>query len=524
MNRTAILALAAVTLLLSAGCSMFQQTGSRAVNPSTSNAPSGASSESLASADRAAPIYEPMPMPRPRPANPNGEPFDSMYFKHAGTNPFISTEDDTLSTFALDVDTGSFSIVRNYIANGVLPPEDAVRVEEFINYFTPSYPAPKEGETFRIYSDGGPSPFGEGYHLLRVGLKAKEIPDSERLPANLTIVIDLSGSMERDNRIGLVKQSLHVLIDSLKPSDQIAIVGYGSDARIVLEPVSLEETSVIKDRIEQLKTGGSTYAEQGLKLAYELAERQWDANAINRVILLSDGVANLGETSAEGILESIRDHASQGITLTTVGFGMGNYNDILMEQLANQGNGVYAYVDSFTEARRLFNEDLTSTLQTVAKDARIQIEFDADTVDRYRLIGYENRDMDDEDFRNDEKDAGEIGAGHTVTALYEVKIIEGAPEDAPIATATVRYIDEETKEVREQSAPLRLSPQRSDELQFFAAVAEYAEILRGSYWAKDGSMEEVLKLAERTASGEREQQFVTLVKDTMLLMEQKHKK
>lgn len=517
MHKLALAALAAVVFLISAGC-----VSERAAGTITAGGPQ-ASQESMAAADQASLASEPLPPPLPRPANPNGEPFDSMYFKHAGTNPFISTEDDPLSTFALDVDTGSYSIVRSYIANGVLPPEEAVRIEEFINSFSPQYPEPADGAVFSIAADGGPSPFGEGYHLLRVGLKAKDIPDEERLPANLTFAIDLSSSMERDNRIGLVKRSLHVLIDSLKPSDQIAIVGYGSDARVLLEPVSLEETSVIKRTIDQLETSGSTYAEEGLKLAYELAERQLDPQAVNRVILLSDGVANLGETSAEGILKSIGSYARQGITLTTVGFGLGNYNDVLMEQLANQGNGVYAYVDSFTEARRLFHEELTSTLQTVARDARIQVEFNPETIDRYRLIGYENRDMDHEDFRNDEKDAGEIGAGHTVTALYEVKIKADAPEGAPLAAATIRYMDEETKTMKEQSAPLSISGSLSSELQFLAAVAEYAEILRRSYWAKGSSMEDVLKLAERSASGEREQQFVTLVKDTIVLMEQRKK-
>jgi len=512
MRKVVIAALIAVLGLT--GCT----SGNSASSPAASNAATQetAAAGSASTASDRAPMPPSLPLP-PRYANPNGEPFDSMYFEHAGTNPFISTEDDVLSTFALDVDTGSYAIARNYFANGAVPPKDAIRVEEFINYFAPSYPAPSNGQTFSIYSDGGPSPFGEGYHLLRVGLKGKVIPDEERLPANLTFAIDLSGSMARDNRIGLVKQSLNLLVDSLKPSDQIAIVGYGTGAEIILEPVSLEEADKIKKTIDGLKTSGSTYAEQGLKLAYELAERQLDTSAINRVILLSDGVANLGETSAEGILESIKEYADKGITLTTVGFGLGNYNDVLMEQLANQGDGVYAYVDSFTEARRLFNEDLAGTLQTIARDARIQVEFNPETVDRYRLIGYENRDMDDEDFRNDEKDAGEVGAGHTVTALYEVKIKEDG-DLYNIATATIRYMDEATQEFKEQSAKLRVSEELSGELQFLAAVAEYAEILRDSYWAKDGSMADVLKLAEQTAAGEKEQQFVTMIKDTIALL------
>ena len=474
--------------------------------------------ESSVAADVAS-SEEPMP-PRygtSMSAPPNGEPHDDMYFDHAGTNPFVATEEDPLSTFAVDVDTGSYAIVRNYIEGGALPPEDAVRVEEFVNYFEPDYPAPKD-QTFAIHVDGGPSPFGEGYELLRIGLKGKEIEAAERLPANLTFVIDVSGSMDRDNRLGLVKQSLHLLVDSLEASDQIAIVTYGSDARIALEPTSLEDKSSIEAAIDNLSPSGSTNAEEGLRIGYEVAERQWSRDAINRVVLCSDGVANVGETSAEGILETIKEYAgNKDITLTTVGFGMGNYNDTLMEQLANQGDGVYAYVDSFTEARRLFVENLAGTLQTIAKEAKIQVEFDPEAVERYRLLGYENRDLRDEQFRDDGADAGEVGAGHAVTALYEVKLT-GENADGALGTARLRYVDADTNRVEEWSAPLRTSGELSDELRFLAAVAEYAELLRGSYWAKDGSMDRVLELAQASAQDERELQFVTMVKDTAALM------
>jgi Ca-activated chloride channel family protein len=292
----------------------------------------------------------------------------------------------------------------------------------------------------------------------------------------------------------------------------------GGFARVILEPTSLEEKESIEDAIRHLTPSGSTNAEQGLKMAYELAERQFSKDAINRVILCSDGVANLGETSVEGLLRSIEDYATKGITLTTVGFGMGNFNDVLMEQLANQGDGVYAYVDSFTETRRLFVENLAGTLQTIARDAKIQVEFDPAYVDRYRLIGYENRDLRDDDFRDDEKDAGEVGAGHTVTALYEVKLI-GELVDARnhMGKATLRYVDESTKKTEERSITLRTGVSLPTDLKFLAAVAEYAELLRGSYWAKNGSIDDVLSLAEQAAKTERELQFVTMVKDTAAL-------
>ena len=531
MNRKMPVHVAATAAVLAAcvalaGCSADgrQETasgtdsrGEAASEQPAAEAPTKESAQDRATSEASPASEEPKPPPagkRSRPAPPNGE--DDMYFDHTGTNPFVATEDDAVSTFAIDVDTGSYTVVRNYIAGGSLPPEDAVRVEEFVNYFEPDYAAPKD-QAFAVHVDGGPSPFGEGYELLRVGLKAREVAQEDRKPANLTFVIDVSGSMDRTNKLGLVKQSLHLLLDSLHANDQIAIVTYGSDARVVLDPVSLEEKRAVEDAIDALASSGSTNAEEGLKLGYEIAERQFSGDAINRVILLSDGVANVGETSAEGILESVDEYANtKNITLTTVGFGMGNYNDVLMEQLADQGDGVYAYVDSFTEARRLFVENVAGTLQTVAKDAKIQVEFDPKHVDRYRLLGYENRDIRDEDFRDDETDAGEVGAGHTVTALYEVKLT--SPESrGSIGTARIRYVDEQTRRTEEWTVPLRTEGELSEDLLFQAAVAEYAEILRGSYWAKDSSLEDVLALAEETADDEREQQFVTMAKDTAAL-------
>lgn len=525
MSRSALaLAAAAIVCLVIAGCSAEQRSSGSNADSTAAESPSARSdakssqksSGSLAQ-DRASsePMPPPRPMPRgrPLPAPPNGEAYDDMYFEHAGTNPFVSTEDDPISTFAIDVDTGSYTIVRSYIAEGVLPPKDAVRVEEFVNYFQPEYAPPRE-EAFSIRVDGGPSPFGEGYELVRIGLKGKDIAAEDRKPANLTFVIDASGSMARESRIGLVQKSLRLLVDNLQPSDQIAIVSYGSKADVILAPTSLEEPDAIHNAIDSLDTGGSTNAEDGLRLGYNIADRQYDKNAINRVILLSDGVANVGATSAEAILETISEYAEgKRITLTTVGVGMGNYNDTLMEQLADRGDGVYAYVDSFTEARRLFVENIAGTLQTIARDAKIQVEFDPAKVDRYRLIGYENRDLDDDEFRDESVDAGEVGAGHTVTALYEVKL--KSPESrSNFGTARIRYMDEETGKIEEWTTPLSSDGELTDELAFLAAVAEYAEILRGSYWARGGTLEAALSLAERSASGEREQQFVTMAKDT----------
>jgi Ca-activated chloride channel family protein len=486
---------------------MSSSTGNHAATASDRAAEAGSS----ASANQASSFA-----PLPPPVRYDRGDYDAMYFESFETNPFIATEDDALSTFAAEVDTGSYSIVRNYIQRGTLPPKEAFRVEEFINSFALNAPPPGPGEgVFRVLVEGGPSPFGEGYEMIRITLKGKEVEPEERKPANLTFVIDSSGSMERENRLGLVQQSLRLLVNALNEDDRIGIVTYGSEAHAVLRPTPLSRKEAILEAIDGIRPGGSTNAEEGLKLGYEMASRQYDEAAINRVILLSDGVANVGKTEAEDILKEVEDYTAQGITLTTVGVGMGNYNDVLMEQLADRGNGVYAYVDRFSEARRLFLEQLTGTLQTIARDVKIQVAFDAEKVDRYRLLGYENRDMRDEDFEREDADAGEIGAGHVVTALYEVKRRDGA--EGSLGEVRVRYVDEETREAGEVAAPLIIGGELSRETSFLAAAAEYAEIMRGSFWARDSSLDAVLALAESSAQGEDQQAFVAMVKDTIAI-------
>jgi Ca-activated chloride channel family protein len=439
---------------------------------------------------------------------PNDEPYDSMFFEHYGVNPFIDTEDDHLSTFAMDVDTASYTIARRYVNEGHLPPKDAIRVEEFVNYFDQEYPDPEEGEgAFAIHLEGAPSPFGgERYYLLRVGIQGRRIHAEDRKDAVLTFVIDVSGSMDRENRLGLVKRALRLLVEELRPTDRVGIVVYGSKARKVLEPTSAEHANKILPAIDALHPGGSTYAEDGLRQGYKMAYRAFEEGAINRVILCSDGVANVGRTGAESILEEIADYAERGITLSTVGFGLGNYNDVLMEKLADQGNGNYAYVDTLDEAKRIFVENLTGTLQVIAKDAKIQVDFNPEVVSRYRLLGYENRAVADDDFRNDDVDAGEVGAGHSVTALYEIKFhkgTDGAEAMGRALTVHIRYEDPDTGDVQEVarefwSDDFRASfEETSARFQLTAAVAEYAEILRESYWAQDGSLQAVRTLAQR---------------------------
>lgn len=474
---------------------------------------SGAMKEGTA--DRAASSSEPSRRKGNTINPPNGAEYDNMHFKHYGTNPFIDTEEDALSTFAVDVDTGSYTVMRNYVKRGALPPPEAVRVEEFINYFDTNVPSPQE-KRFAVQTDGGDAPFAEGYQLLRVGVKGTEIPEEQRKQANLVFVVDVSGSMDRENRLGLVKRSLRLLVDELKAHDRIGIVVYGSEARTVLSSTAVENRREIIRAIDQLHPGGSTNAEEGLNVGYRMARDHFQEGAVNRVILCSDGVANTGETGASEILDTIERYAGERITLSALGFGMGNYNDVLMEQLANRGNGHYAYIDSYSEVRQRFTENLTGNLQMIAKDMKIQVAFDPEQVERYRLLGYENRDVDDEDFENDRVDAGEVGAGHTVTALYELKLHE-ASAGSDLGEVRLRYRDMATGTMESIHEPISLSDELNRDMRFLASVAEYAEILRGSYWAKKGSLQDVLELARSSAQGNKQIQFVELVKNAVAI-------
>ena len=432
---------------------------------------------------------------------PNGAAYDDVFFKDSGTNPFIDTEDDNFSTFGMDVDTASYTVMRRYLRDGYLPPSEAIRVEEFVNALDYNYASPTD-EAFAIHLEGAPSKFGEGkrLQLLRIGIQGRVIPDTQRKDAILTFVIDVSGSMGRENRLGLVKQALILLLEQLRPSDKVGIVVYGSNARIVLPHTSIVNREHILTAIRALTPEGATNAEAGLQMAYKLATQNATPGYINRVILCSDGVANVGQTAPDAILKEIRTYVKEGVTLTTVGFGMGNYNDVLMEQLANNGNGNYAYVDTLGEAKRIFVENLTGTLQVIAKDAKIQVEFNPETVSRFRLLGYENRRLAHEDFRDDTVDAGEVGAGHSVTALYEIKLHENAV--GKLATVSIRHEDPDAGHVTEVNESISTDAlkgtfeETTPMFQLAASVAEFAEILRGSFWAQKGSLEDVHQTLE----------------------------
>ena len=433
---------------------------------------------------------------------PNSAAFDDVFFKTYGTNPFIDTEDDAFSTFGMDVDTASYAITRRYLRDGFLPPPEAVRVEEFVNAFDYDYTSPSDA-TFAIHLEGAPSKFGEGkrLQLLRIGVQGRVVPDEDRKDAKLTFVIDVSGSMDMENRLELVKKALTLLVDQLRPGDEIGIVVYGSNARVLLPHTRNVNREHILTAIHSLSPRGSTNAEEGLRMGYKLALQNLHPDYINRVILCSDGVANVGRTGPDAILAEIESYVEKDIYLTTVGFGMGNFNDILMEQLANKGNGSYAYVDTLNEAKRVFVENLTGTLQVIAKDAKIQVEFNPLTVSRFRLLGYENRRLAQEDFRDDDVDAGEIGSGHSVTALYEIKLHEGEIV-GKLATVFIRHEDPDTHSVTEVDQAIFANELRSTfeeastSFQLAATVAEFAEILRGSYWAQESSLNAVEQTLE----------------------------
>jgi Ca-activated chloride channel family protein len=439
--------------------------------------------------DTSAPTPTPWPTEERAPT-PTPWPEDGGY--PPNVNPFVDTYVDHLSTFALDVDTASYARARDALLGGRLPDPASVRVEEFVNYFDPGYSAPPD-VAFAVYADGAPSPFHEyGSVLLRIGVQGYRVSDEERKPLALTFVIDVSGSMGSEGKLEMVKHTLGLLVYQLRPSDSVAIVAYSEKAWTVLEHTNGDDHWGIQKAINSLYPTSSTNVEAGLRLGYRLAWSAFRPDAVNRVILCSDGVANQGNTSAAGILEYVHGYTEHGITLTAIGVGMGEYNDALLEQLADKGNGNYAYVDTYMEARRVMVDDLVSMMQVIALDAKIQVDFNPDVVESYRLIGYENRAVADSDFRNDSVDAGEIGAGHSAAAVYAVRFRQGA--EGRIATVQLRWEDPESHAVREINGNVNtwdLAPSfeaASPRFQLAVVVTQFAEILRHSPWASAGQL------------------------------------
>ncbi len=426
-------------------------------------------------------------------------------FRIMPVNPWTLTQEDAQSTFALDVDTASYTLGRRYLERGFLPPQGSVRMEEYVNAFDYNY-VNNSDQVFRIYASAAPAPFAtageQDIKLVKVGVKGKVIGRDGRKPANLVLVVDTSGSMARQDRLPLVQHSLELLTEQLSPHDTVSLVTFGSQVLTLLDRTPASNKQQIIAAIRSLQSNGPTNLLKGVEAGYRLAATAHRSGAINRVILCSDGIATLGESEADTILGYVEKYRKQGISCTTVGVGAGAYDDDMMEKLANRGDGTYHFIDSPREAKRVFVDEITATLQTIAQDAKIQVEFDPRRVRRYRLIGYENRAVADKDFRNDAIDAGEVGSGQSSTALYEVELI--GDERADLGTVYVRYRNTDTMKIEEISHRLTASlvqdrsPESDPRFYLAACAAEFAEVLRGSEHATGGSLPRVQRMLERT--------------------------
>jgi Ca-activated chloride channel family protein len=439
-------------------------------------------------------------------------------------SPVKLTQAEPVSTFSVDVDTGAYANTRRFLTQGMMPPQDAVRTEEMINYFRYDYAKPKDrSQPFTVTTDVAKTPWNDGTYLMRIGLRGYDIERAERPPANLVFLMDVSGSMNAADKLPLVKTALAGLAGELSPQDKVSIVVYAGAAGMVLEPTN--DTGKIRRALESLNAGGSTAGGAGIALAYNIAEDNFIKGGVNRVILATDGDFNVGVSNTSALIELIEKKRDSGITLTTLGFGQGNFNEAMMEQIANHGNGNYFYIDSALEAKKVLGDEMSSTLFTIAKDVKIQIEFNPAVISQYRLVGYENRSLREEDFDNDRVDAGDIGAGHQVTALYEVVPVGGkgwiAPrryEDAPQAAATARLAEAANVKLRyklpdgdrskliEQAVPsaaLRSAAAPSGDFAFAAAVAAFGQVLRGDDMMMGFGFAEIGSLAgDRTKSGQ----------------------
>ena len=441
--------------------------------------------------------YSAQPLVIPPPAIGDENLGRDGFRKRYNVNPFVDTRHDHFSTFSMDVDTASFTRARERIRSGQLPDPASVRVEEFVNYF-PQDCVPDPEDVFSVCTEGGPAPYGAGLDLLKITVKARALRPNERKRAVLTFAIDTSGSMHMERSLDLMLYALKRLVGSLRSGDQVAVVAYNAHAYVVLPHTPVRERERIFAAIDSLTAGGGTNVEGGLDLAYRLADEVLQPKAVNRVVLCSDGVANVGARDPGEVVQKVKIFARRGIYLSVVGFGKKRYNDSFLERLAGEGNGNYTYVANAAEAQSVFRKNLPATLQVLAEDAKIQVDFNPEVVTHYRLLGYENRDIADKDFRNDKVDAAEVGPGSTVTVLYEIHRKPGSHGD--LGRLFIRYRDTGTRQVDELNFPLPPGvlgtdiQETSDAFRFTACAAETAELLRGSYWARDGSFGSVLQM------------------------------
>ncbi len=480
------------------------------------------------------------------------EDFNTESYDHITENRFLKVKDNPLSTFSIDVDAASYSNVRRFLNLGQLPPAGAVRIEELINYFHYEYPQPTGEHPFSINTEISDCPWNKNNKLVLIGLQGKKIP-TENLPAsNLVFLIDVSGSMDEPNKLPLVKTSMKMLVDQLREKDRVAIVVYAGNAGLVLPSTSGDDKTKIKDAIDNLEAGGSTAGGAGIRLAYKIAKENFAKEGNNRVILCTDGDFNIGASSDDEMENLITEEKNSGVFLTVLGFGMGNYKDSKMEKLADKGNGNHAYIDQLSEAKKVLVNEFGGTLFTIAKDVKLQIEFNPAKVQGYRLIGYENRLLNKEDFNNDKKDAGELGSGHTVTALYEI-IPAGVKSDflekvdplkyqnnvVPLSksshsdemmTVKFRYKapDGDVSKLIEHPVLDEQIPvaKTSDNFRFAASVAEFGMLLRNSEFKSNASFSNVLALAKKAKGNDEEgyrSEFIRLVQSAEPLAKEKDK-
>jgi Ca-activated chloride channel family protein len=459
-------------------------------------------------------------------------------YAHMDDNPVRLAAEQPVSTFSVDVDTGSYANVRRFLSSGRLPPEDAVRVEEMINYFDYRYATPEDRcKPFRVSTELAPAPWNEQAWLLRIGIKGYEVAASERPPANLVFLIDVSGSMQSPDKLPLLKNAFRLLTDQLTARDRVSIVVYAGSSGVVLEPTPGDQKYKIREALDRLEAGGSTNGAEGIERAYQLAHASRLKDGINRVVLATDGDFNVGVVNFEALVDMAERERASGTALTTLGFGTGNYNDQLLERLADAGNGNHAYIDTLSEARKVLVSELSSTLLTIAHDVKIQVEFNPAEVLEYRLIGYENRMLAREDFNNDKVDAGEIGAGHRVTALYEIVPVGSrgrvdplryspqARQPARSSSGELAFLRLRYKLPGSTSSELLESPimessrvalqEASPDFRFAASVAAFGQLLRGGRYIGDFGFEDIEKLARSALAHDTEgyrREFVSLVK------------
>jgi Ca-activated chloride channel family protein len=438
----------------------------------------------------------------PSPSAP-GEQYASLL-----ENPFRQATTESLSTFSADVDTASYSNVRRFLMReGRMPPPDAVRVEEMLNYFSYSYPAPTGDAPVSATIEVSGCPWAAGHELVRIGLQARTIDDSQLPPRNLVFLLDVSGSMSPANRLPMVKRAMRMLVDQLNARDTVAIVTYAGASGVALEPTSGDQKGAIISALSRLEPGGSTNGAEGIERAYQLARAHFQDKGVNRVILSTDGDFNVGVTSQSALVKLIERERQTGVYLSVLGVGEGNLHDATMEMLADKGNGNYAYLDSLAEARKVLVTQAGGTLVTVAADVKLQAEFDPSQVKSYRLIGYENRALRNEDFADDSKDAGDMGAGHSVTALYEIEPVapQLASAKGPL-TLRLRYKDPgstESKLLTFASPAARPLDQASSDFRFAASVAAFGMMLRDSQWKGNASYSMIQGLAATATTPDR---------------------